>query len=142
MPVQAHDWTCSACALAWVLRSTGLDNSATEESVTYMIGVPQNINSTYGLMDGSGVALQNILEDTYDQSAEQRWPTFDQTYAIAGQTTGCLGGSGWYHWCALRGVSGDNLWIANSAPGWEDIWDTMSRQQFNALGPFSLVSLV
>ena len=107
-----------------------------------MIGYPQNINATYGLMDGSGVQLQAVLEDKYDQPAEQRWLTFDQAYAIAGQSPGCLGGSAWYHWVAVRGVSGPNLWIANSAPGWQGIWDYLSRDQFNSLGPFALVSLV
>jgi len=142
MPPQVANWSCSACSLAWVLRSTTLDSEATEQSAIEMIGYPSNINATYGLMDGSGTQLQRVLEDNYDQPAEQRWVTFDQAYAIAGQSPGCLGGSAWYHWVGVRGVSGPNLWIANSAPGWYGIYDTLTREQFNSLGPFSLVSLV
>jgi hypothetical protein len=142
MPPQSASWTCSACSLAWLERSLGANPGADEYSATFEIGTPQNINPTYGLMDGSGAQLQRVLEETYDQITEQRWVNYDQAYAIAGQSPGCMGGSNWYHWVALRGVSGPNLWIANSAPGWYGIYDTLTREQFNSLGPFSLVSLV
>jgi len=142
MPAQVNNWSCSACSLAWVLRSTGLDSEATEQSTIEIIGYPENINATYGLMDGSGSQLQRVLEDSYDQPTEQRWITYDEAYTIAEQTCGMLGGSSWYHWVGVRGVSGANIWIANSAPGWMGVWDTLNRSQFNSLGPFSLVALV
>jgi len=118
------------------------NENATEETATFEIGTPQNINSTYGLMDGSGAQLQRVLEENYGLFTIQQWATFDQAYATAGQSCGMLGGSNWYHWVGVRGQQGDMLWIANSAPGWYDIYDTLSREQFNSLGPFSLVSLL
>jgi hypothetical protein len=141
MPPQDASWTCSACALAWVLRATGLNPAADEWSEVSAIGYPENINGTYGLMDASGSALQAVYE-RYGQATEQAWLDFDTVYARALETTGQMSGAAWYHWVSLRGVQGPNLWIANSAPGYKGVWDTLSRDQFNSLGGFSVVWLV
>jgi hypothetical protein len=146
MPPQLYGWTCSACSLEFVLRSTGLDPGsgdiyANRERTTYQIGYPDNINATYGLMDGSGLQLQNVLA-TYGQRSEQSWLDFDSVYQLATSTTGMLSGAEWYHWVALRGVQGDSLWIANSAPGYRGIFDILTRADFERLGGFSVVWLV
>jgi hypothetical protein len=108
---------------------------------TLEIGYTHNINPMYGLMDGSGAELQRVLSD-YGLDSEQGWLDFDTVFAVAQDTTGAMSGGAWYHWVALRGVQGNNLWIANSAPGYKGIWDTLSRADFNRLGPFSVVYLV
>jgi len=145
MPGQLYDWTCSACSLEWVKRATGLtlpdDIYAAREQTVYEIGYPDNINATYGLMDASGVALQAVLE-TYGQESSQSWLDFETVYELAQGTTGLMSGAAWYHWVGLRGVQGSNLWIANSAPGYKSVWDTLSRDDFNRLGGFSVVWLV
>lgn len=141
MPVQVASWSCSACALAWVERSTSVNPHASEESCIAEIGYPHNINATYGLMDGSGSALRNVLT-SYALDSDQAWLAFDSVYSIAEQTTGMMSGGAWYHWVSIRGVQGSSLWIANSAPGYKGVYDTLSRDQFNSLGPFSVVWLV
>jgi hypothetical protein len=144
MPGQLYDWTCSACALEWVMRSTELimpsDIYASRESVVYEIGYPDNINSTYGLMNADGSALQAVLEN-HGQESAQSWLDFDTVYDLAQGTTGMLSGAAWYHWVALRGVQGDSLWVANSAPGYKGIYDHVSREDFARLGGFSVVWL-
>jgi len=35
---------------------------------------------------------------------------------------------------AVRGVSGDAIWLANSAPGYRNVWETLDRSQYAALG--------
>lgn len=141
MPPQSVDWTCSACSLAWVLRATAVDTSANEWDTVNAIGTPQNINATYGLMDGSGTQLMRVLAENGLYS-EQGWLTYDQLYSIAGSYTGLMSGGAWYHWVALRGRDhsdvGD-IWIANSAPGYMGVWDTLTRDSFQRLGPFSVV---
>jgi hypothetical protein len=127
--------------LAWIQRATGLRDDASEISAIQEIGYPDNINGTYGLMNGSGVELQRVLSE-YNQPTRQKWLTFDEVYAGAGVTTGMMGGGNWYHWVAVRGVSNNNLWIANSAPGWKGINEILSRDDFNRLGPFSVVYLI
>ena len=52
-----------------------------------------------------------------------------------------MSGQAWYHWVALRGVRGNQIWIANSAPGYKGVWDTLSREDFVRLGAFSVVWL-
>jgi hypothetical protein len=141
MPLQLLSWDCSACALDWVLRATGLDPESTPNKGTAEIGYPQNINSTYGLMDGSGLQIRRVLRD-YGQDTLQSWLDFDSVYNLALQTTGQMSGGAWYHWVGIRGVAGPNLWIANSAPGYKGIYNTLSRADFNRLGGFSVVWLV
>jgi len=147
MPGQEASWSCSACALAWVLRATGLDPNATENSEISALGYCPNcspgcgISSSLGLCDASGPALRAVYSD-YGQATDQGWLDFDTVYALAQQTTGQMSGAAWYHWVALRGVQGSTIWIANSAPGYKGIYDNLSREDFSRLGGFSVVWLV
>lgn len=139
---QASSWTCSACSLAWVERATRVNPDASETSAVDEIGYPNNINATYGLMDGSGAQLQRVLRDSYGIPSSQSWLTFDTAYAYYSQTAGMMSGGAWYHWVGVRGVDGSgNLWIANSAPGYKGVYDVLTRDDFNRLGPFSCVWL-
>lgn len=137
MPPQLYDWTCSACATDWVLASTGMRGSDRYKT-TMEIGYTGNINSQYGLMNGDGRELQRVLGD-YGLPTQQLWLDFDDVYDLATYTTGMMSGGAWYHWVALRGVQGSNLWIANSAPGYKGVWDVLSRADFERLGAFSVV---
>lgn len=140
MPAQAASWTCAACSLAWLERALGLNEDGSEWLAVDEIGNPEHINATYGLMDGSGSQLQHVLLDTYGQGTNQGWLDFDTAYAIFSQTPGMMSGGAWYHWVGVRGVDGSgNLWVANSAPGYKSVWDTLTRADFNRLGPFSCV---
>lgn len=127
------------------MRSTGLiapaDIYASRESVVYEIGYPDQINSTYGLMNADGSALSAVL-DNHGQETSQSWLDFDTVYDLAQGTTGMLSGAAWYHWVALRGVQGDTLWIANSAPGYKSVWSNLSRSDWDRLGGWSVVWLV
>lgn len=140
MPLQTANWTCSACSLAWALRATAADTTASEWRMVEEIGTPENINSTYGLMDGSGLQLRRVLAN-YGLNSNQAWMTFDQVYAMVGEYTGMMSGGAWYHWVALRGKIGDAIWIANSSPGYMGVYDILSRSDFNRLGPFSVVGV-
>jgi hypothetical protein len=139
MAPQIYDWTCSACSLDWLLVATYSRGSDRERTVNE-IGTPENINSTYGLMDGSGAQLQRVLLD-YGMHTQQGWLSFDQAWSIYSQAPGCMSGGAWYHWVGVRGTSDGNLWIANSAPGYQGVWDILSRSDFNRLGPFSCIWL-
>jgi len=141
MPPQEANWTCSACSLAWVMRATGTDPEMTEWDAIDEIGYPANINATYGLMDASGSALRAVYAD-YELPTDQGWLDFDTVYQLALGTTGQMSGAAWYHWVALRGVSGPDLWVANSAPGYKGIYDIVTRADFQRLGGFSVVWLV
>jgi hypothetical protein len=140
MAPQVYSWTCSCCALDWVLESTG--RRASDRYLTTMeIGYTENVNPTYGLMNGDGRELQRVLGD-YGLPSQQEWLDFDSVYELAQWTTGMMSGGNWYHWVSLRGTSGSNLWISNSAPGYKGIWDILSREDFNRLGGFAVVWLI
>lgn len=141
MAPQVYDWTCAACSLDWVKVSVGLTPASDRENTVYEIGYPDDINPVYGLMDASGEALRGVLRD-YDQPSAQGRLSFDEVYEIAQDAPGMLSGASWYHWVALRGVQGTNLWIANSAPGYKGVWDVLSREDYERLGPFNVVWLV
>jgi hypothetical protein len=145
MPGQLYDWTCSACSLEWLKRSTGLittdDIYGSRETTVYEIGYPDNINPQYGLMDGSGAQLARVLQDIYGQPTEQGWLDFDEAWDVASVGTGMMSGAAWYHWVAIRGVQGSTIWIANSAPGYKGIYDNLSAYDFERLGGFSVVWL-
>ncbi len=138
MPRQSTSWTCSACSLSWLLRALQMAPDIDESRAVAMIGSPNNINATYGLMDGSGAQIRRVLSD-HGLTSSQGWLSFDQAYTIYATAPGCMSGATWYHWVAVRGVSGANLSIANSAPGYKGVFSTLSREQFNALGPFSCI---
>jgi hypothetical protein len=142
MESQLLDWTCAACSLDWLKVATGMEAASDRYTTTMQIGYTEDINPTYGLMDGSGLALRDVLARYYGQDTEQAWLDFDTVYDLAQETTGMLSGSAWYHWVAIRGVQGTNLWIANSAQGYKGIYDILSRNDYERLGGFSVVYLV
>lgn len=147
MPGQYYDWTCSACSTEFVERASGNDRGgdvySNRESVTYAIGYPHNINGNYGLMDGSGQQLRRVLLEQTGRESLHDYLGFDDVYLLASLGTPTLmSGAAWYHWVAVRGVQGNNLWIANSAPGYKGIYDVLSRQDFDRLGGFSVVWLL
>ena len=145
MPGQLYDWTCSACSTEFVERATGNPRSSdiysNREQVVYAIGYPNNINGNVGLMDASGKQLQRVLLESTGYASESAYLDFDTVYALAQETPGLMSGAAYYHWVALRGVQGTNIWIANSAPGYKGIYDTLSRSDFQRLGAFSVVWL-
>jgi hypothetical protein len=140
MEPQLLDWTCAACSLDWLKVATGMEAASDRYTTTMQIGYTENINPTYGLMDGSGAELQRVLGE-YGQDSAQGWLDYDSVYALARETPGMLSGANWYHWVALRGVQGTNLWVANSAQGYKGIYDILSRSDFERLGGFSVVWL-
>jgi hypothetical protein len=76
---------------------------------------------------------------SYGLVARQAYVTFDQAYAIARTNTGVINPIGMYHFMGIRGTSGADIWVANSAPGYDSVWSTLTRERFNALGPVSLI---
>jgi hypothetical protein len=144
-PGQLYSWTCAACSEEFVERASGHGRSgdvyANREQVVYAIGYPGNINSQYGLMDGSGAQLQRVLLEYAGLDSEQSWLDFDQALDIYSETPGLMSGAAFYHWVAVRGVQGNNLWVANSAPGYKGIYDTISRADWDRLGGWSCIWL-
>jgi hypothetical protein len=90
-------------------------------------------------MDGSGAQLQRVAREQFALESQQGWLTFDQVFSIADNFVAMMSGGAWYHWVAIRGRSGSDIWIANSAPGYMGVSEILSRNDFQRLGPFSVV---
>lgn len=137
---QSLDWSCSACSLAWLNRALGIQWATVEMSAVSYIGTPANINSTYGLMDGSGTRLVECLREQ-GAPAFNFWPSWEQAYELAVIMPLLLGGVGWNHWVGVRGVADGLLSLANSAEGWAGVYDTLASPDWDRLGPFAAVAV-
>jgi hypothetical protein len=139
MAPQENSWICSVCTYTWCIQATGTNPTLSRESAMAIIGYPNCVNEMYGLMS-SQCMINAFLE--MNIVAREAWVTFDQAYAIAREYTGGISPSGMYHWMAIRGVTNDGqLWVANSARGYDGVYDTISRSQFNAYGPVKVIYL-
>ena len=137
-----YEWTCSICSFTWVIQATGTDPTLTREQAGLIIGYPNCVNETYGLM-----SAQCMIDafSHYGLKSKQEWVTYDQAYAIMREHTGVINPVGMYHFMACRGVDGmdiGDLWVANSAPGYRGVYDTLNRSTFNSLGPTQLIYLI
>ena len=137
---QTLNWTCSASSLAWLNRALGIMVATEELAAADYIGHPENINEVYGLMDGSGSRLRDCLREQ-GAPAFCSWPAWDDLYVMAEHWPCLIGGQQWYHWVGVRGVSGDHLLLANSAPGWMGIDQELTEDHFYQLGPFACVAV-
>src|SRR5262245_37440157 len=101
MAPQSFSWTCSVCSFTWVIQSTATDTELTRPEALSIIGYPECVNETYGLM-----TAQCLIDAfaTFGLLARQAWVTFDQAYAIMRTTTGVINPLGMYHFIAMRGV--------------------------------------
>ena len=143
MPAQLYSWTCSCCATEWVERAVGAGRSddiyANREAVTYHVGYKENVNPSYGLMDGSGAQLQRVLLEHAGLRTQQAWLSWDEAYSIYSHTLGLMSGAGLYHWVGVAGVQGDSLHLANSACGYKGVYSTLSRAQWDQWGGWSCI---
>ena len=125
----------------WVMRSTGFAPNMTYDQALTTIGYPNCVNPTYGLMSADCM-IQAFAQ--YGLQSKQVWVTFDEAYAICRSHTGVINPVGMYHFMAIRGIDGvsiGEIWVANSAPGYKGVWDSISRTSFNQLSPVQLIYL-
>ena len=139
MQSQAMAWTCSICSADWLVRATGLDPYSDRIKMGYRIGYPDCVDEWSGLKDTT--CLVTALE-AYGVGAVQEWVDWRRAVEVAGETASILNGLGWYHFVGVRGQTNwGGIWLANSAEGYAGVGDTLSEEQFDALGPFQVVRL-
>jgi lysozyme len=143
--LQENDWDCSVESIEWCMFSWGRapDDNWLEETM-----IAEGVaNPDIGCTDASGAGLASFVNRHYGEDGyvarNESTTTFDVLAAEASTHSHpiAIGGRGWYHWSGLRSydAQADALVLANPAPGWYGIQQTMSRTQFQQLGPFSLV---
>lgn len=135
---QRKDWDCSAAATAWMGRSLGWGWAELDVAWSFQelgIATPQ-----LGLLDGTGAGIVRWLSLQPMPATNQRtsWSM------LADRDWSCpliMGSSRWYHWVGVRGFDSDGvLTLANSAPGWAGIWQSLTESQFESFGDFYSVT--
>lgn len=145
--LQRQDWTCSIRSVMWMLKSMGIDVTA-EEAQDAMS--PQYVRSDVGLLDASGAGIVSVLRDRWGVgSVNDASATFDEVAALAGRQPVALGlrnwgGPGYGHWSAVRRYDpiSELLILANpGGTGPKFGHQTLNREQFDARGPASMVTV-
>lgn len=148
---QSADWDCAPTSTRWALIAVGRNPSESwVESTMKADGI---VSEADGLLDSSGKALADWITKQYGEfgyysNNEPRGVSFqflaEEFMAPNNPYPGLIGGTVWNHWSGLRGYdkTRDVLLLANPAEGWMGVGQTMTRQQFQALGPFSLVRII
>lgn len=137
MAPQQRSWTCSICSTDWLLRATGLNPYSTREGIAQEFG--PCVDEFSGLKDTN--CMVRVLE-SYGVQALIEWVDWRRAMEIASTTAFIVNSGGMYHFMGGRGVLGNGLWVANSAAGYKNVYDSVSRAQFDALTPWKFVYLV
>jgi hypothetical protein len=137
---QTDDWSCSVASTAWLLRSLGHDGPYPHGLEEAMLNTGL-VSAAKGLLDGSGAALADWLSDAWGVRNHQWSPaSWAQVCEAAGNGPVLIGGYRWNHWSGVRAFTDDGyLILANPADGHKGIHQTMTRTEFNNLGPFSMI---
>jgi hypothetical protein len=142
---QEEDFDCSQESLEWALYSLG---RRPQENWLEPTMIAEGVMSRdLGLLDASGAGLAAFVRRHYGEygyTAENvASVSYEDVVREAGLYPLLIGGRAWNHWSGVRGYdAGQGLLLANPAPGWKGIGQTLTRQQFTALGPFSMVRVL
>lgn len=145
--LQENDWDCSVESTEWGLYAWGRfpDDNWIEDSMI-AAGV---VDPAVGLCDASGAGLADWVNTEYGEFGYEATNTNPISFDALAQEAATAkhpimaGGRAFYHWVGVRGYSStsDQLLLANPAPGWKGVYQTMTRAQFDQLGSFSMVRL-
>lgn len=144
---QPDDWSCSIQAVQWLLRSIGRNPDASDPQGDPWLReqlVPSHVTEEKGLLDGSGRQLAQWITETYGTEmgfvAQASPVTFDDVAAGAGVNPTMVGGSRWNHWAGVRRLNADGtLVLANPSLGWMEVRESISREQWDRLGPWHAI---
>jgi hypothetical protein len=99
------------------------------------------VTPALGLLDGSGAGLAAFLAAQSGWPAHSRYPcSWDDLLDLPiGSVPAGLGGAGWYHWVGARDWRGADVWLANSADGYQGVGQYLDEWNYGQLGPFAAV---
>ena len=141
---QDKSFDCSQESLEWAMWALGRRPAdGWMESTMIAEGV---MSPEQGLLDASGAGLAAFAQRHYGEfgylANNEPLISFDWIAAEGDHAYPVLiGGRTWGHWAAVRDYDATRnvLLLANPSDGWMGVSQTMDRQQFQQLGPFSAV---
>lgn len=148
--MQNRSYDCSQESIEWSLYALGREPSDDwMENAMIAEGV---MTPDLGCTDASGNGLaafirRHYAEYGYDANTEQRvsWDWICNEGATPDGSGHAypvmIGGGNWYHWAVVRDFdpASRQLMLANSAPGWGGVGQTMNREQWESRGPWNIV---
>ncbi len=151
---QDDDWSCAPSSLDWALRSLG--RTPGHSYIENRLVTDGIVSRAQGLLDASGTALAAWIGRMTPPEAyyggdgfygnSEPVVTFDGAAQEGSHAYPILiGGRGWCHWVAVRGYDPerDVLLLANPAgDGPTYGGQELTRSQFEARGPFSMVRVL
>ena len=144
---QPDDFSCSIQSAKWMLRALGRNpGDAWIYGQLLDSGI---VRRDVGLTVSTGQQLADWITEQYGKemgfTAQASPVTWDDVWAGAGTNPMICGGRTFGaggHWVGIRGRNADGtLSIANSADGYTGVFQTISREQWDARGPWSCVWL-
>ena len=149
---QTVSWTCSCAAAAWVMNSLGVPtprrdaakwNEWTAVDELRRICGDRAVSPEYGL----AFADMHQMERMYQAQGLEtiRWQEtsfWGIAGGVAGQYPGQMNGARWYHHAGLRGFDGSDLVLANPAPNWKGVGQTMDPAEWSTWGPWRILFVV
>lgn len=140
MAPQVYSWTCSIASTDWLLRATALDPYSSREKVAFELGYPSCVDEWSGLKDTN--CIVRVLE-SFGVDAALEWVDWPRALEIASSTAYILNSTTMYHFMGGRGTTRwGGLWVANSAQGYKNVWETIDAAQWTTLSPWQMVYLV
>jgi hypothetical protein len=139
---QNDPWSCAPTSARWAMTAWG--RHPTEQWFESTMLAEGIVSTDLGLLDASGAGLARFLTEQYGEfgfaARNNGHVSFDDVKSV-GQSPVLIGGRQWNHWSGVRSYDPitDTLQLANPSSGWMGVGQAMSRQQFTALGPFSMV---
>lgn len=131
---QQRDWDCSAAATAWMGRSLGW--GWTELDVAYEFQTRGIATPQLGLLDGTGAGIVRWLS-LQPMPAHNFLVTWNMILSYRGDCPIIMGSSVLYHWLGVRYCDDQDVaQLANSAPGWGGVGQTMNETAFKSLLPW------
>lgn len=147
---QDADYDCSQESCEYMLRGWGRtpdDAWMTADWIAQGIMTP-----AYGLMDSSGAGMAQWVNQTYGMDGLEASNVASVDFdGLVRECDGgwaqhgiAAGGRAFYHWIGVRGYDPASgvLLLHNSAPGYMGVGQTLTRSQFNSLGPWSFVRVL
>jgi hypothetical protein len=145
---QNHDWDCAEQSTLWAMTAYGRHPSDSWMETSMIQG---GVESTdLGLLVADGSKLAAWITEQYGEFGYHAYNNgsvgFDDVASVAGRSPVLIGGRNWGpggHWVGVRRFDASSGWLelANPANGYAGVGQTLTRQQFDALGPFSMVAV-
>ncbi len=142
--LQPDEWSCSVESAQWLLRALGRNP---QDSWIRPSLLGQGIVTTAdGLMDASGRRIVRWFQEEYGNDMGHSYRalnpvTWEQLNELAGTRPVMIGGRAWNHWSGVRRRKDGGLELANPAPNWKGTGHLLDKAEFDALGPFSAVTV-